>query len=147
MNRLGRENRRPLWFLLTDRAYDPQRWRRLMAGVHAARADGISMTAEVSCRPIGLILGLATSLTPFSIRAGFKALADLPLAERLTRLRDPQVGMPARKRGPCLPHGPAVCVLSSICLQPAGRPPPTRALVCGDTCPTAFDPCAVICRL
>jgi N-acyl-D-amino-acid deacylase len=91
MNRLGRESGRPLWFLLTDRAYDPERWRRLMAGVHAARADGIAMTAEVACRPVGLILGLSTSLTPFSIRSGFKALADLPLAERLTRLRDPQV--------------------------------------------------------
>ena len=28
---------RPTWFLLTDRAYDPQRWVRLMAGVHDAR--------------------------------------------------------------------------------------------------------------
>ena len=91
MNRLGQETKRPLWFLLTDRGYDPERWRRLMARVHASRADGISMTAEVACRPVGLILGLATSLTPFSMRSTFKALAEIPLQQRLEKLRDPAV--------------------------------------------------------
>jgi N-acyl-D-amino-acid deacylase len=91
MNRLGQETKRPLWFLLTDRSYDPQRWRRLMARVHASRAAGISMTAEVACRPVGLILGLSTSLTPFSMRPTFKALAGIPLQQRLEKLRDPAV--------------------------------------------------------
>ena len=91
MNKMGRESGCALWFLLTDRAYDPQRWRRLLDGVHAARASGISMTAEVASRPIGLILGLSTSLTPFSIRPTFHALAELPIDVRLQRLRDPAV--------------------------------------------------------
>src|SRR4051794_39484225 len=35
ITRLGKEIARPIWFLLTDRPTDPERWRRIMAGVHA----------------------------------------------------------------------------------------------------------------
>ncbi len=91
MTRLGAEIKRPLWFLLTDRSYDPQRWRRLLAGAKAAGASGADITAQIAGRPVGLILGLTTSLTSFSVRSGFKALESLPLAERLAKLRDPAV--------------------------------------------------------
>jgi N-acyl-D-amino-acid deacylase len=91
LTRLGRETGRPLWFLLTDRSSDPQRWRRLMDGVRRARAAGASLTAQVAGRPVGVILGLTTSLNPFTARPGFATLAHLPVAERLARLRDPAV--------------------------------------------------------
>jgi len=42
-----------VWFLLTDRPTDPERWRRIMAGVHEARAAGASVTAQVAGRPVG----------------------------------------------------------------------------------------------
>jgi N-acyl-D-amino-acid deacylase len=88
---LGQESGLPVWFLLTDRASDPQRWRRLISGVKRARKQGAALTAQVPGRPIGLILGLNTSLNPFSIRPAFKALEHLDAAERLARLRDPEV--------------------------------------------------------
>lgn len=89
ITRLGVETRRPVWFLLTDRPTDPQRWRRTMAGVRQARAAGASVTAQIAGRPVGVILGIATSLNPFSIRERYKPLESLPLAERMARLRDP----------------------------------------------------------
>ena len=89
LNRIAEKNRLPLWFLLTDRSYDPQRWRRLMDGVRAARARGLPMSAQVAGRPVGLILGLTTSLNPFALREGFAALGALTPAEQLARLRDP----------------------------------------------------------
>src|SRR5438445_6416941 len=46
LTRLAKETRRPVWFLLTDRYEDPERWRRLLAAVHAARADGAHLTAQ-----------------------------------------------------------------------------------------------------
>ncbi len=91
MNTIAKANKRPLWFLLTDRSYDPDRWRRLMDGVRAARAEGIPMSAQVAGRPVGLILGLTTSLNPFALREAYAETATLPPAEQLARLRDPAV--------------------------------------------------------
>lgn len=88
---LCKANKVPFWFLLTDRSYDPDRWRRLMTGVRQARAAGANVTAQVAGRPVGIILGLTTSLTPFAARPTFAALLKLPLADRLARLRDPAV--------------------------------------------------------
>jgi N-acyl-D-aspartate/D-glutamate deacylase len=76
---------------LTDRPTDPPRWRRIMTTVHAARAEGVSVTAQVAGRPVGVILGVATSLNSFAIRERYKPWEALPLAERLVRLRDPAV--------------------------------------------------------
>ncbi len=89
ITRMTRETGRPFWFLLTDRNSDPTRWRRMMDQVRKARADGANVTAQIAGRPVGIMLGLTTSLTPFAARPGFAALKDLPPAERLARLRDP----------------------------------------------------------
>jgi N-acyl-D-amino-acid deacylase len=91
ITRLAKQTGRPVWFLLTDRPTDPQRWRRIMAGVHQARAAGASVTAQVAGRPVGVILGIATSLNPFAVRESYRPMEALPLAERLVRLRDPAV--------------------------------------------------------
>jgi N-acyl-D-aspartate/D-glutamate deacylase len=89
ITRLGKQTGRPIWFLLTDRPTDPPRWRRIMAGVHAARDAGASVTAQIAGRPVGVILGVATSLNPFAVRESYKPAESLPLPERLARLRDP----------------------------------------------------------
>lgn len=91
MTELGRQTGRPVWFLLTDRAKDPQRWRRLIKGVHAARAQGAHLAAQIAGRPVGVMLGIATALNPFSIRDGYAEIEALPVEQRLARLRDPAV--------------------------------------------------------
>jgi N-acyl-D-amino-acid deacylase len=91
MTRLSRETGRPVWFLLTDRPTDPERWRRLMRGVHQARAAGGHITAQVAGRPVGVILGHATSMNPFTFRPSYRALDRLSPAERWARLGDPEV--------------------------------------------------------
>jgi N-acyl-D-aspartate/D-glutamate deacylase len=89
MTRLGKETGRPVWFLLTDRPTDAQRWKRLMEGVHKARSQGAMVTAQVAGRPVGIMLGIDTALNPFSIRPSYQALLALPVAERMKRLQDP----------------------------------------------------------
>jgi len=91
MTRLSKETGRPVWFLLTDRTKDPARWKRLMRGVHKARADGASITAQVAGRPVGIIMGIAGSYNPFSIRPSYVPLEALPPAERLKRMQDPEM--------------------------------------------------------
>ena len=89
MTKLGKETGRPVWFLLTDRPTDTARWRRLIDGVHKARAQGAMVTAQVAGRPVGVLLGIDTALNPFSIRPSYQALLQLPAEERIKRLQDP----------------------------------------------------------
>ncbi len=88
---VAKHSGRPVWFLLTDRGYDPKRYQRLMEGVRACRADNLPLYAQVAGRPVGLTLGLNTSLNPFGLREGYADLAHLPPAEMLARLRTPEV--------------------------------------------------------
>ena len=89
MTKLGKETGRPVWFLLTDRPTDTQRWKRLMEGVRKARAQGAHVTAQVAGRPVGVMLGIDTALNPFSIRPSYQALLQLPVEERIRRMQDP----------------------------------------------------------
>ncbi|MGC1447563.1 MAG: amidohydrolase family protein [Xanthobacteraceae bacterium] len=91
MTRLARETRRPIWYLLTDRYEDPERWRRLLKATHAARAEGLSFTAQIAGRPIGVMMGVGTALNPFTVRPSYKKLESLPIEEQRKRLRDPEV--------------------------------------------------------
>jgi N-acyl-D-aspartate/D-glutamate deacylase len=91
MRKLAKETGRPVWFLLTDRYEDPQRWRRLMKAVHEARAEGLPLTAQVAGRPIGVMMGVGTALNPFTVRPSYKEIEDLPIEEQRVRLRDPEM--------------------------------------------------------
>ena len=91
MTKLARQTGRPVWFLLTDRYEDPQRWRRLLKATHQARAEGLALTAQIAGRPIGVMMGVGTALNPFTVRPSYKELESLPIAEQRARLRDPEV--------------------------------------------------------
>jgi len=91
MRKQAKATGRPVWFLLTDRFEDPERWRRLMKAVHAARADGLSLTAQIAGRPIGVMMGIGTALNPFTVRPTYKALESLPIPEQRKRLLDPEL--------------------------------------------------------
>ncbi len=91
MTQLARETRRPVWFLLTDRYDDPARWRRLLTGAHAARADGAPLTAQIAGRPIGVMMGIGTALNPFSLRPSYREVDGLGIAEQRRRLADPDL--------------------------------------------------------
>jgi N-acyl-D-amino-acid deacylase len=89
MTQLARDTGRPVWFLLTDRYEDPTRWRRLLKAVHAARAEGAHLTAQIAGRPIGVMLGIGTALNPFTVRPSYRELDGLSIPEQRARLRDP----------------------------------------------------------
>ncbi len=91
MTKLARETGRPVWFLLTDRYEDPARWRRLMKAVHEARANGLSLTAQIAGRPIGVMMGIGTALNPFTVRPSYRKLEKLSIDEQRKRLRDPEL--------------------------------------------------------
>ena len=80
---------RPLSFTLVQRLEMPQQWRRLLELIEAAQQRGLPIRGQVAPRAIGLLLGLQATLHPFMSKRSYLAIADLPLAERVARMRDP----------------------------------------------------------
>jgi N-acyl-D-aspartate/D-glutamate deacylase len=67
----------------------PHGWRKVLGLIEQASADGLVMRGQVAPRPIGILLGLTTTLNPFITRPSYMEVAGRPLAERLRALADP----------------------------------------------------------
>ena len=78
---------RPLSLLLIQVDRAPELWRETLTQIHAARAAGLDVNAQVGCRPIGIILGLETSVHPFLTHPAWMAMADLSPEQRYERLQ------------------------------------------------------------
>src|SRR6516164_6741735 len=91
MLRVAENTRCPITFSITQNDKAPQRWRQTFAEINAAAARGLSITAQIAARPVGLLLGLELSRNPFQTHPSYRAIAHLPLAERLKLLRQPQL--------------------------------------------------------
>lgn len=96
--RLAAESKRPLSILLFQAAAllfqaaaEPERWRELLHRLDAAGRTGIDMKGQVSLRPIGFIIGLEHGTHPFLLTPTYRSIDDLPLAERVARMRDPGI--------------------------------------------------------
>ena len=83
---------RPLSVLLLQVNNAPELWRETRAQIHAARKAGIEVNGQVGCRPIGVLMGLETSIHPFSSHPAWLAMSELSPAQRYERLqRDPEL--------------------------------------------------------
>ncbi len=80
---------RPLSFTLVQRLEMPGAWRRLLELIDQAQARGLAVCGQVAPRAIGLMLGLEATLHPFMTKPSYVAIAALPIAERVARMRDP----------------------------------------------------------
>ena len=69
----------------------PDLWRRQLGLVESAQQAGLDIRGQVLSRPIGMMMGHRSSMHPFYRRPSFLALEDLPLEEKLDRLKDPEL--------------------------------------------------------
>src|ERR1700742_5216581 len=91
MLRVAEKTGCPITFSITQKDRDPQRWRRTPAETTAAAGRGLNITAQIAARPVGLLLGLELSRNPFQTHPSYRAIAHLPLAERVAQLHQPDV--------------------------------------------------------
>ena len=89
LRRLVQRSGRPLSFTLLDISIYPGRWRTLLREVERANRDGLPIRGQVAGRPVALLYGLDLSFHPFSTCPSYREVEDLPLAQKLARLRDP----------------------------------------------------------
>jgi N-acyl-D-amino-acid deacylase len=76
--------------LLTGNAGDPI-WPEAMALVEKFNSAGADITAQTFPRPIGLVMSLELSGNPFVLYPSYQEIAGLPLAERVSKMREPEV--------------------------------------------------------
>jgi N-acyl-D-aspartate/D-glutamate deacylase len=90
LRRIAEASGRPMTFSLLQREKVPWLWRFLLDRIEEANAAGTPITGQVMARPIGLMLGFELSQNPFFPRPSWKQVAQLPFAERLAVLRQPE---------------------------------------------------------
>jgi N-acyl-D-aspartate/D-glutamate deacylase len=91
MLRIAERTRCPISFSVAQSDRAPRRWRQTLDEINAAAGRGLSITAQIAARPVGLLLGLELSRNPFQTHPSYRAIAQLPLKERLQLLRQPAV--------------------------------------------------------
>lgn len=82
---------RPMTISLAQHDSAPDRWKLLLARIERAQARGLPIKGQVAPRPIGVLLGLECTLHPFVACPSYRAIARLPLADRVRALRDPEM--------------------------------------------------------
>ncbi|OYU15187.1 MAG: amidohydrolase [Alphaproteobacteria bacterium PA4] len=92
MRRVAAAAGRPLSFSLLQMATgDEDGWRKYLRALEEANADGLTIRGQVYPRPVGLLFGLDLSFHPFALHPSFRPLAELPLADKVAALRDPDL--------------------------------------------------------
>ena len=98
MQRLSKEINRPVSFAMLQFDSAPNQWRELVEICQKSQADGADVMAQFAPRPFGILTGHQTEANQFLNRPAYLEIKDLPLPERVKRMKDPAVR--ARILGP-----------------------------------------------
>ncbi len=88
---MARAAKRPLSISTMQRDHSPNQWRWILEGAQKAVDEGLDVRCQVGARGIGVMLGLQATFNPFMGFPSYKAIAHLPLEERVATMRDPEV--------------------------------------------------------
>jgi len=89
LREMVKQSARPLSVSVAQHHRSSEGWRKILANIAAANAEGIEIKAQVCGRPVGVLFGLELTNNPFSAHPSYQAIQHLDLAERLAHLRDP----------------------------------------------------------
>ncbi|MFZ9408068.1 MAG: N-acyl-D-amino-acid deacylase family protein [Burkholderiaceae bacterium] len=89
MGRASIANGRPLTFTLFQIDEWKDLWRQALERVVALNRDGAQLYPQVGPRPTAIVMSLAT-YHPFMRKPSYLALRELPLTERVRRMKDPE---------------------------------------------------------
>ena len=82
---------RPVNFSLIAVPSRMENWDAYVEGTKALNAEGHTVNAQFLPRPMGLLYGLDVSYNPFALNPSYRPLVNLPLAEKVARMRDPEL--------------------------------------------------------
>lgn len=91
MSELARLTGRPVLFNLQQIDQAPELWKRLVQRLDEAAQEGVPLIGSIPGRPAGVLYGWRASTHPFHFHATWRESESLPIAQRIQRLRDPDV--------------------------------------------------------
>jgi N-acyl-D-aspartate/D-glutamate deacylase len=86
---IAQECGRPVNFSLIPMPGNPANWDIYVNAIRTAQDKGLRLNGQFLPRAMGVLFGLDLSFHPFSLNPSYRALADLPLAEKVGKMRDP----------------------------------------------------------
>ena len=90
MRRLAALTGRPVSVNLNQPDSAPEVWREVLGLLDTAHADGLPIVAQVAGRTIGILYCLHGSVHPLLFHPAYAEVAELPMAQRLAALADPE---------------------------------------------------------
>jgi N-acyl-D-amino-acid deacylase len=85
------------------------KWRECLTLLDEANEEpGVNIKAQLLPRPVGMMLGLSISAQPFCMTPSYLRIKDLPLAERVARMREPELRRAILSEEPTDPTNPLV---------------------------------------
>jgi N-acyl-D-amino-acid deacylase len=88
---LARASGRPVNFSMVPLPHNPGTLEVFEAGLDRASKEGLNITGHFMPRPLGVLYGLELSYHPFALNPSYKAIAHLPLEEKVARMREPEL--------------------------------------------------------
>ncbi len=85
---VARRSGRPLSVLLLQTDREPGLWSETLDRIARSNRSGLQVHGQVGCRPIGVLMGLETSMNPFATHPLWRALARLTPDARVAALQD-----------------------------------------------------------
>ena len=123
MLRLSAEIDRPVTFAMVQHDQSPDLWREMLDESAAAVKNGSQVFPQVAARPGGIIMGLDPGMHPFSTRPSYAAIAELPLAERAEKMRDPEIRKQILSEAPVTDDPLASIISGTHRIFPLSNPP------------------------
>lgn len=91
MKELSAETGLPVTYALLQSPVEPEKWRDMLRLTDEARRQGANVTAQIACRPTGMVLGWQSTVHPFIAHPAYHEIAALPFAERIEKLKEPDI--------------------------------------------------------
>jgi len=86
MVELSRRTGARVTYGLAQTPFNPTGYRASLADAERLHESGVHLTPQVACRPTGMLFGFQSSLHPFITHPSYRAMAGLPLSERVATL-------------------------------------------------------------
>jgi N-acyl-D-aspartate/D-glutamate deacylase len=91
MSEISRRARIPVTYQVLQADFSPELWREWIARGLAANRAGAWLVPQVAGKPASVLVGFESTYHPFARHRAYLAIAELPLDERVAKLRSEEV--------------------------------------------------------